>query len=101
MNIHRNPLGLLTILAGLGTALPAFAGPRYFKAGFETLEMKACTLQAQGSLAAFNSSHTTIKAMADAKKMVLESFFSSASSSYGRNDVEGASTVLKNEARMN
>jgi hypothetical protein len=99
----KKPVRWVHILLGgsfflLATA--GFAGPKYFKDSYETLQLKACTLQAHGSLAAFNSNDATIKTIAQAKTGMLENFYAMAST-YGKNDVDGASTVLKNEARLN
>ena len=84
------------ILGGLAAA----SGFRYFNDGYDVLQMKACTLQAHGTLASFNSSDAAIKAGADAKTSILDTFYSMASS-YGKDDVAGATTTLRNEARLN
>ena len=76
------------------------AGPRFFKDAYEILQQKACEAAAHGSMAAFNSSEADIKAMASAKTGVLDSFYGMASG-YGHGDIAGASTVLKNEVRLN
>jgi hypothetical protein len=99
-------MGIKVRSAGLGVVLflgicgAAMAGPKYFKDSYDTLQMKACTVQAHGTLASFNSSDATIKAAAQAKTGMLDSFYKMAST-YGKNDVEGAKTVLRNEARLN
>jgi hypothetical protein len=86
-------LVLAPLTAGAG-------GLRYFKGGYDALQKKACTLQAQGSMAIPNSNEASLKAMADGKTMMLDSFYGMAST-YGKDDVPGATTVLKNEARLN
>lgn len=88
---------VILLVLGWGNAL---AGPKYFKDGYVILEKKAVTLQSRGTLASFNANDATLKAMVDAKTGMLDGFFSMAST-YGHDDVDGAATVLKNEARLN
>lgn len=92
-------LGLVALglaFLALGPAL----GAAIFSDSYENLQKKACDLQAHGSMAAFGSDEAAIKAMVAGKNSVLDGFYGMAST-YGKNDVPGATTVLKNEARLN
>jgi len=88
-------VGALSLMPGA-----AGAGPKYFKASYEALQKKACELAAHGSMAAMNSTEADIKTMVSTKTGVLDNFYAMASS-YGHDDIAGASTVLKNEVRLN
>jgi hypothetical protein len=94
---------IFTILgmAALGvSSTRAHAGTRYFKDTYDILQQKACEAAAHGSMAAFHSSQADIKAMASGKTSTLDGFYNMAAS-YGHDDVGGASSVLKNEVRLN